>query len=100
MLPMFKRQLVEFRIYVVEQVDKKIFNRGALFNVGFKEALRDMDYECFALHDVDLIAENDHNIYSCPKEKALHLSALIHRYGHEWYCSDHLPNTIFPQIEA
>ncbi|XP_065834970.1 beta-1,4-galactosyltransferase 2-like [Oscarella lobularis] len=84
MLPMFKRQLLEFRIYVIEQADKRVFNRGAIFNVGFIEAMKDMKYGCVALHDVDLIAENDHNMYACPGDKPLHLSALIHRYGHEW----------------
>ena len=65
------------------KVGTDLFNRGMLFNVGVKEAMKDKEYDCFALHDVDLIAENQRNSYHCP-EKARHLSALIHRYKHSW----------------
>jgi beta-1,4-galactosyltransferase 1 len=83
MHPMLQRQQTNYCIYVIEQDGKDLFNRGMLFNVGVKEALKDKDYDCFALHDVDLIAENPRNSYHCPA-KALHLSALIHRVQYEW----------------
>lgn len=41
------------------------FNRGFLLNVGFIEAIALDDYHCFFFHDVDLLPENDRNIYSC-----------------------------------
>ena len=62
----------------VVKVGTSLFNRGMLFNVGVKEALKDRDYDCFALHDVDLIPENQKNFYRC-SEKAKHMSALIYR---------------------
>ena len=43
-----------------------LFNRALLFNVGFKEAVKDYDWQCFAFHDVDNIPMNDKNMYSCP----------------------------------
>ena len=36
-----------------------------LFNVGYSEALMERDWDCFIFHDVDLLPENDNNIYKC-----------------------------------
>ena len=36
-----------------------------LFNIGFLEALKINDWNCFVFHDVDLLPENDFNIYNC-----------------------------------
>lgn len=55
------------------QVDLKLFNRAMLFNVGFAEALKDDNWDCFIFHDVDLLPENDKNLYSCP-ESPRHMS--------------------------
>lgn len=41
------------------------FNRAKLLNVGYLEALKDYNWECFIFHDVDLVPENDHNLYVC-----------------------------------
>jgi len=37
-----------------------------LMNIGFVEALRRRRWDCFIFHDVDLLPENDHNLYTCP----------------------------------
>jgi len=44
---------VDLTIYVIEQGDDKLFNRGKLLNVGYDLAKGDCDYICF--HDVDYI---------------------------------------------
>jgi hypothetical protein len=36
-----------------------------LMNIGFVEALKIYDYQCFIFHDVDLIPENDNNCTGC-----------------------------------
>jgi hypothetical protein len=51
-----QKQLGEgnFEIIAVHQNGDKLFNRGALFNVGIRESSKKTDY--FVLHDVDLLA--------------------------------------------
>ena len=34
-----------------------------LFNVGFVEAMKDHNWTCVIFHDVDLIPEDDRNVY-------------------------------------
>jgi len=35
-------------------------------NIGFVEALKLHSWDCFIFHDVDLLPENDRNLYTCP----------------------------------
>ena len=47
-----------------------------LFNIGFAMAtnLTSLDYwNCFIFHDVDLLPEDDRNLYNCPT-KPRHMS--------------------------
>ncbi|KAL9958834.1 hypothetical protein ACROYT_G035902 [Oculina patagonica] len=81
MHPMLKRQNLDYRIIVVEQAGDTIFNRAILFNIGFKEAMKLDQYECFIFHDVDLIPEDDRNEYSCPTSPR-HLSVAVDKFNY------------------
>ena len=45
-------------------------------NIAFVEALKLYGYQCFVFHDVDLIPEDDRNMYSCPPQPR-HMSVAI-----------------------
>ncbi|XP_062509771.1 beta-1,4-galactosyltransferase 2-like isoform X2 [Corticium candelabrum] len=81
MIPVFRRQLIQFKIYVIEQAGNCDFNRGMLLNIGVLEAAKDGDWQCFCLHDVDLILENDRNLYTCP-ERPKHLSVAVDKFNY------------------
>ncbi|KAI8518263.1 Beta-1,4-galactosyltransferase 3 [Branchiostoma belcheri] len=79
MHPFFQRQGLDHTIYVIEQHgEEPRFCKGLLYNVGFTEALKDdPSYDCFVLHDVDLIPENDSTpLYTCA-ESPYHLSVAV-----------------------
>ena len=58
-----------------------IFNRAMLMNIGFTEANRDgsRDWQCFAMHDVDMYMEDDRNVYACPIMPR-HLTVAIDKF--------------------
>ncbi|XP_038054937.1 beta-1,4-galactosyltransferase 6-like [Patiria miniata] len=65
LVPMLKRQLLQFAIYVVNQENDLPFNRATLMNVGFLESLNFSKWDCFVLHDVDHVPLSDLNNYGC-----------------------------------
>ncbi|WAR07163.1 BRE4-like protein [Mya arenaria] len=76
LVPLLKRQKVAFRIFVVEQFGNKTFNKGRLMNIGFTEARKHNEFDCFIFHDVDLIPEDDRNMYTC-SENPRHMSPAV-----------------------
>ena len=54
---------IDYGIYVIEQNGTGSFNRAMLFNIGASEAMKSYSYDCFIFHDVDLLPEDDRNIY-------------------------------------
>lgn len=74
--PILQRQQVDYTIFVVEQAGTGKFNRAMLMNVGALEALRHYPFNCFIFHDVDLLLEDDRNLYTCP-EQPRHMSIAI-----------------------
>lgn len=74
--PLLQHQQADYGIFVVEQAGSGPFNRAMLMNIGFKEALRLRNFTCFIFHDVDLLPEDDRNLYSCP-EQPRHMSVAI-----------------------
>ncbi|KAJ8777571.1 hypothetical protein J1605_014461 [Eschrichtius robustus] len=63
--PFMQRQQLAYGIYVIHQAGSKKFNHAKLLNVGYLEALKDESWDCFIFHDVDLVPENDLNLYKC-----------------------------------
>ncbi|KAL8575362.1 hypothetical protein ACOMHN_048655 [Nucella lapillus] len=92
--PMLKRQQLDYFILVVELEQPTTFNRGMLLNIGAVEALGLWDVQCVIFHDVDLLPEDDRNLYSCP-EMPRHMSVAIDKYHYK------LPySTIFGGVSA
>ncbi|EMP36727.1 Beta-1,4-galactosyltransferase 6 [Chelonia mydas] len=79
LIPMLQKQRLEFAFYVVEQSGTQPFNRAMLFNVGFKEAMKDVAWDCVIFHDVDHLPENDRNYYGCG-EMPRHFAAKLDKY--------------------
>jgi LysM repeat protein len=74
---LLRKQKLRYQIFVVDQVDKKKFNRAKLLNVGTVEATKVVPLDkavapgyrfCFIMHDVDMISLSDALPYNCPKE--------------------------------
>ncbi|CAF1651326.1 unnamed protein product [Rotaria magnacalcarata] len=64
--PIFQRQELDYKIYVSEQTGNGTYNKAVLMNAAFIYASSEYDFQCFVFHDVDLIPEDDRNMYSCP----------------------------------
>lgn len=77
-----QKQNIHYQIFVVEQTFNAEFNRGKLFNVGYREVTLRSLAGCFIFHDVDLMPQNINNIYgctSCPR----HMSSSINVFNYE-----------------
>jgi hypothetical protein len=57
MHPFLQRQELGYTIFVVEQQNDQLFNKGILMNAAFKEINRNFlnEFDCILFHDVDLI---------------------------------------------
>lgn len=53
--PFLMKQQIDYGIFIVEQNGNGAFNRAKLMNVGFAEALKLYEWDCFIFHDVDLL---------------------------------------------
>ncbi|VDK85087.1 unnamed protein product [Litomosoides sigmodontis] len=76
------KQQLDYAIFVVEQHENETFNRAKLMNVGYVEAMKLYDWQCFVFHDVDLLAEDDRNIYSCP-DQPRHMSVAVNKFQYK-----------------
>ena len=63
--PILQRQMVYYRIFVVEQAGSEPFNKGRTLNAGVKESLTFDNFDCFILHDIDMLVKNDEVRYDC-----------------------------------
>ncbi|XP_052810590.1 uncharacterized protein LOC128238574 isoform X1 [Mya arenaria] len=80
--PFLQRQQLDYGIYIVEMAANTTFNRALLMNIGYMEALREYDYDCFIFHDVDLIPEDDRNLYTC-QHSPRHMSVAIDTFDYK-----------------
>jgi hypothetical protein len=79
---LMQKQQLDYGIFVVEQIANQTFNRAKLMNIGFAEAMKLYDWQCFVFHDVDLLPEDDRNLYSCP-EQPRHMSVAIDKFRYK-----------------
>ncbi|XP_025869599.1 beta-1,4-galactosyltransferase 3-like isoform X1 [Vulpes vulpes] len=80
--PFLQRQQLHYAIYVVNQVHTTAFNRGKLRNVGFWEAMQEEEWDCVFFHDVNLLPEDDRNLYICDIFPA-HVSVAIDKFNYK-----------------
>lgn len=86
--PFLQRQQLHYAIYVIQQAGDVTFNRAKLLNIGYLEALKDYNWDCFIFHDVDLVPENDHNLYVCdtqPKHLVVGRNVTGYRLRYKGY---------------
>ncbi|XP_071024766.1 beta-1,4-galactosyltransferase 1-like isoform X1 [Oncorhynchus clarkii lewisi] len=78
--PILQRQQLDYGVYVINQDGDNTFNRAKLMNIGYAEALKEYDYDCFVFSDVDIIPMDDRNTYKCFRQPR-HLSVSMDKYG-------------------
>ncbi|KAM9722771.1 beta-1,4-galactosyltransferase 3 [Menidia menidia] len=86
--PFLQRQQLSYGIYVLHQAGNYTFNRAKLMNVGFREAMMEEDWDCLFFHDVDLIPEDDRNLYMCdatPKHAAIAMDKFGYKLPYKMY---------------
>ncbi|XP_064543626.1 beta-1,4-N-acetylgalactosaminyltransferase bre-4 [Drosophila montana] len=74
--PFLMKQHIAYRIFIIEQTNGKPFNRAAMMNIGYLEALKLYRWDCFIFHDVDLLPLDERNLYNCPRQPR-HMSVAI-----------------------
>lgn len=74
----FRRQRIHYRIFIIEQVDSRPFNRAKLLNIGAAAAIN-AGFPCIVLHDVDLLPLRPSNLYACTKQPR-HMSSSINKF--------------------
>ncbi|XP_062841573.1 beta-1,4-galactosyltransferase 3 [Trichomycterus rosablanca] len=80
--PFLQRQQLNYGIYVIHQAGNYTFNRAKLMNIGFREAMREEDWDCLFYHDVDLIPEDDRNTYVCDRNPK-HAAIAMDKFGYK-----------------
>ncbi|XP_070258666.1 beta-1,4-galactosyltransferase 3-like [Myotis yumanensis] len=80
--PFLQHQQLHYAIYVVNQVNNTAFNWGKLHNVGFWEAMQEEDWDCVFFHDVNLLPEDNRNLYICDIFPA-HVSVAIDKFNYK-----------------
>jgi len=80
--PILQRQQLDYTVIVAEQEGSYIFNKARVMNAAFLESLKLHNFQCHVFHDVDLIPEDDRNMYSCPVQPR-HMGVAIDEEGYK-----------------
>ncbi|KAM3719884.1 Beta-1,4-N-acetylgalactosaminyltransferase bre-4 [Dirofilaria immitis] len=84
LIPVFRRQQLNFRFIVTEQYGHDLFNKGRIMNAAFRLA-EHLNVSCVIFHDVDMFPQDDRNFYGCPPTPR-HLGAFVSNLGYQlWY---------------
>uniref|UniRef100_A0AAY5EUT8 Beta-1,4-galactosyltransferase n=1 Tax=Electrophorus electricus TaxID=8005 RepID=A0AAY5EUT8_ELEEL len=67
------KKKIRHKILIINQVDHFRFNRASLINAGYLESGNDTDY--IAMHDVDLLPQNEALDYGFPEEGPFHVAS-------------------------
>lgn len=51
-------------------------------NVGFLEARKMAVFDCYVFHDVDMLAEDDRNMYTCQRDAPRHIGAYVNNFNY------------------
>lgn len=81
--PFLDKQDIYYGLYVVEPDEKLRFNKGILMNAGFLEVLKEENWDCVIFHDVDLLPENNQNIYRCDDKTPKQFAIAVSSYGYQ-----------------
>ena len=81
MHPFLQKQKIAYTIYAIEPDPMSVFNRGLLGNIGFVETRKNPHHDCFIFHDVDLLPENEQNLYKC-QDNPKHMSTFVDSLGY------------------
>lgn len=81
--PFLMRQQIEYQIFIIIQTRGYWFNKGALLNVGFVEAMKVQQWDCFILHDIDLVPSDDRNLYDCPRLNPRHMAIDVDKFDYQ-----------------
>lgn len=80
--PMMVRQQLDYQIFIVFQTPGYRFNKGAILNAGFLEAMKVRRWDCIVFHDVDTIPMDDRNMYDCPRANPRHLAVDLDKFNY------------------
>ncbi|XP_047032190.1 beta-1,4-galactosyltransferase 4-like [Helicoverpa zea] len=83
---LLQKQLVEYRIFVIEQFGTEKVNKGRLYNIAFLETQRFGSWDCLVFHDMDRIVEDKDIPYSC-LQRPENFSPSVELYGFREYRS-------------
>ncbi|KAF7630960.1 hypothetical protein Mgra_00008791 [Meloidogyne graminicola] len=87
LIPLLKRQFLDFRFIVTEQNGDNLFNKGRIMNAAFLFAQQKLNVNCVVFHDVDMFPQDDRTPYECPLiNEPRHLGAFVSSLGYQlWY---------------